>query len=85
MQDLLRQPTLHGPAQQALFLPMVVLEGPGNPVQVLGNAIVAEGHPDLQGLVHAHPVLPVQESLHEPAVIKIHHFLHTPLRGVRSR
>ena len=54
----------------------MLLELPGYPVQIFGNPPVAEGHPNLQTVVHAHSVLPVKKGLHEPAEIQIDHFLH---------
>ena len=75
-QHLRRQHILHRRPQQSLFIAVPVLVFPRHIVQILGNAVVAERHTHLQGIVHTHPVLPIQQSLHEPVQIQFHHFPH---------
>ena len=72
MQDALRQEAAHRGPQQALFLSAQFPQLRRHVVQILRDAPVAEGDPDLQRTPHAHPVLPVQQGLHEPVRVQPH-------------
>lgn len=85
VQDAFRKKLRSGGPQQALFLSAQLPQGWRHVVQVFRNAPVAEGHPDLQGVPHAHAVLAVQQRLHEPFEIQVHHLAHPLFCGRAGR
>ena len=79
LHNFLREQIPDGVTQQSLFPASVILEFPGNAIQIFRNPVIAEGYPNLQAGEHTHPVFSIQQGLHEPSEIQIHHFLHSDL------
>lgn len=77
-EHLIRKQTLDCFPQQSLFIALIILEFPWNAIQIFRNTHVTEGYPYLQGIVHGHTVFAIQQRLHEPFHIQIHHFTKAP-------
>ena len=63
-------------AHDAFLASFERLEIPRHIVRIFNNAVVAEGHANLETGVHAHAVLAVEQGGHKPVEVEHEHFAH---------
>ena len=71
------QYAFHRTADNAFFPAACRLYLPRNIESVTGNPVVAERHPYLKSVSHAHSVLAVKQALHKPIEVQHEHLTHT--------